>query len=106
MLVKLSALQWGHWELLYSHVYIHNSQPRDCLQQPDITKGGLIKSKQTLQISISFSNVELIDDRGIAISSRLLHITPISRLLFMSVTMVNRSSKSECNISFINGTTL
>ena len=59
MLLKLSALQWWDWELLYSHVSIHNSQPRGCLQQLDITKGDLIKPKQTLQISISFSNVEL-----------------------------------------------
>ena len=43
-------------------------------------------------------HVELIDDRRIATSSRLLHVIPLSRLLFMSFTMVNRSSKSEWNI--------
>ena len=102
MLVKLSAVQWGHWELFSSHVSMHTSQPKGCLQQLDITKGDLIKSKKTLQINISFSicvvRVELIDDRRIATSSRLLHIIPLSRLLFMSFTMVNRSSKSEWNI--------
>ena len=54
MLVKLSALQWGHWELFSSHVSIHISQPRGCLQQLDITKVDLIKSKEILQINISF----------------------------------------------------
>ena len=99
MLVKLSPLQWGHWQLFSSHVSIHSLQPRGCLQQLDITKGNLIKSKQTLQINISFKIcviwVELIDDRRIATSSRLLHIIPLSRQLFMSFTMVNRSSKDE-----------
>ena len=102
MLVKLSAQQWEHWELFSSLVFINNSQPRGCLQQLDITKGDLIKSKQTLEINISFSirviPVALIDDRRIATSSRLLHIIPLSRLLFMSFTMVNRLSKSEWNI--------
>ena len=101
-LVKLPVLQWGHWELLSSHLSIHTSQPRGCLQQLDITKGDLIKSKQTLQINISFSicviRVELIDDRRIVTSSRLLHIILLSRLLFMSFTMVKRSSKPEWNI--------
>ena len=102
MLVKLSALQWEHWELFSSHVSMHTSQPRDCLQELDITKGDLIKSKQTLQINISFNicvfRLELIDDRRIVTSSRLLHIIPLSRLLFMPFTMVNRSSKSGWNI--------
>ena len=102
MLVKLSALQWGHWELLSSRLSRHNSQPRGCLQQLDITKGDLIKSKQTLQIKIYFSicviRVEFIDDRRIVTSSRLLYITPLSRLLFISITIANRSSKSECKI--------
>ena len=102
MLVKLSALQWVHWELFSRHVSIHTSQPRGCLQQLDITKGDLIKSKQILQINISFSicviRMALTDDRRTAISSRLLHIIPLSRLLFMSFTMVNWSSKSEWNI--------
>ena len=93
MLVKLSALQWEHWELFSSHVFINNSQPRGCLQQLDITKGDLIKSKQILQINISFSicviRMALTDDRRTAISSRLLDIIPLSRLLFMSFTMVN-----------------
>ena len=48
--------------------------------------------------SICVIHVELIDDRRIATSSRLLHVIPLSRLLFMSFTMVNRSSKSEWNI--------
>ena len=66
MLVILSALQWGHWELFSSQVSLHASQPRGCLQQLDITKGDLIKSEQTLQINISCSIcvmwVEFIDD--------------------------------------------
>ena len=66
MLVKMSALQRGHWELPSSHVSIHTSQLRDCLQQLDITKGDQIKSKQTLQIKMSISIcvilVELTDD--------------------------------------------
>ena len=104
MLVKLSSLQSGYWELLSSPVSIHYSLPSGCLQQLDITKGNLIKSKQTLQINISFSicviRVEFIDDWRIATSSRLLHITPLSRLLFMSVTIANRSFKSENNIFY------
>ena len=55
MLVKMSALQREHWELLSSHVPIHTSQLRDCLQQLDITKGDQIKSRQTLQIKMSIS---------------------------------------------------
>ena len=72
------------------------------MQQLDITKGDQIKSKQTLQkkpsISICVILVELTDDWRIATSSRLLHIIPLSRLLFVSFTVVNRSSKSEWNI--------
>ena len=102
MLVKLSALQWGHWELFSSHASMHTSQPRGCLEQLDITKDDLMKSKKTLQTNIYFSicviRVELIDDRRTATSSRLLHIIPLSRLLFMLFTMINRSSKSEWNI--------
>ena len=84
------------------HVSIHNSQAKSCLQQLDITKRGLIKSKQFLQINISFSicviQVELIDDQRIATSSQILCIALLSRLLFMPVTIVNWSSKSECNL--------
>ena len=75
------------------HVSIHNSQPKSCLQQLDITKRGLIKFKQFLQINISFSicviQVELIDDQRIATSSQILCIALLSRLLFMPVTIVN-----------------
>ena len=109
MLVKLSALQWGHWELFSSHASMHTSQPRGCLEQLNITKDDLMKSKKTLQTNIYFSicviRVELIDDRRIATSSRLLNIIPLSRLLFMLFTMINRSSKSEWNIYLPNATT-